>query len=128
MRKYLGLLLLLNACSLGGSVAGWRPSGQAAGTQIELDLGNLRRVNGELLTLDSAGFLVLEAGRIVRVDFAAVKSGSGYRTSFDSPLSQGTRERLRLMSRYPQGVSADLERALLESYGFSGIEIESTAN
>ena len=126
MRRGLtGLILLgLSACSIGGAVSGWRPSTQAAGTEIELDLGNLRTVKGELITLDSAGFLVLESGRLVRVDPIAVKGGSGYKTSFDSPLSNDARERLRLMSRFPQGVSPEVERSLLEAYGFSQVEVE----
>lgn len=117
-------LVALTACSLGGAVSGWRPSTQAAGTEIELDLGNLRKVKGELITLDSAGFLVLESGRLVRVDSLAVKGGSGYKTGFDSPLSNGARERLRLMSRYPQGVSPEVERGLLEAYGFDRVQVE----
>lgn len=118
------VLMALTGCSIGGAVSGWRPSTQAAGTEIELDLGNLRKVKGELITLDSAGFLVLESGRLVRVDPVAVKSGSGYKTDFDSPLSNDDRERLRLMSRYPQGVSPEVERGLLEAYGFSQVELE----
>ncbi len=113
----------LTACSLGGSVAGWRPSGQAAGSEIVLDLGNLHRVQGELITLDSAGFLILQDGRLIRVDPLGVRSGSAYKTDFDFPISRGDRERLRLMSRYPQGVSAEVERALLDAYGLSQIEI-----
>lgn len=118
------ILLALSACGIGGSVSGWRPSTQAGGTEIELDLGNLRKVKGELITLDSAGFLVLESGRLVRVDPVAVRSGSAYKTSFDSPPSNDVRERLRLMSRYPQGVSGEVERSLLEAYGFSEVELE----
>jgi hypothetical protein len=116
----------LTACSIGGRVSAWKPSAQAGGTEIELDLGNLHKVRGELITLDSAGFLILEAGRLVRVDPVVVKSGSGYKTSFDSPLSSDNRERLRLMSRYPQGVSAEVEHSLLDAYGFSQVEVEAT--
>ena len=120
-------LAALVACSIGGAVSGWKPSSQAAGTDIELNLGALRAVKGELITLDSAGFLVLESGRLVRVDPVVVKSGSAYKTNFDGPLSNDTRERLRLMSRYPQGVSAEVERGLLEAYGFNRVEVETSS-
>lgn len=121
-------LLALFGCSIGGSVAGWRPSAQAAGTEIELDLGGMHKVKGELIALDSAGFLVLEPTRLVRVDPQELRGGSGYKTSFDSPLSAETRDRLRLMSRYPQGVSPDVERALLEAYGWRRVEVERGAS
>ena len=130
VRKSFGglALLALFGCSIGGSVAGWRPSAQAAGTEIELDLGSTHKVKGELITLDSAGFLVLEPTRLVRVDPQELRGGSGYKTSFDSPLSAETRDRLRLMSRYPQGVSPEVERALLEAYGWRRVEVERRAS
>jgi hypothetical protein len=121
-------LLALFGCSIGGSVAGWRPSSQAAGTEIELDLGGMHKVKGELIALDSAGFLVLEPTRLVRVDPQELRGGSGYKSSFDSPLSAETRNRLRLMSRYPQGVSPEVERALLEAYGWRRVEVERGAS
>jgi hypothetical protein len=117
-------LLGLFACSLGGSVTGWRPATQAGGTEIELDLGGPRKVKGELIALDSAGFLVLEPLRLVRVDTALVLGGTGYKTSFDRPLSHETRERLRLMSRYPQGLPPGVEQALLDAYGWRDVERE----
>lgn len=130
IRESLGglALLALFGCSIGGSVAGWRPSSQAAGTEIELDLGGIRKVKGELIALDSAGFLVLEPTRLVRIDPQELRGGSGYKTSFDSPLSAETRDRLRLMSRYPQGVSPEVERALLEAYGWRRVEVERGAS
>ncbi|HWA57220.1 MAG TPA: hypothetical protein VG692_08205 [Gemmatimonadales bacterium] len=118
-----GLLLLLG-CAFGGSVARWRPASQAAGMEIELNLVNGGTVKGELLTLDSAGFLVLEATRLVRVDPVAVRSGAAYKTGFDSPLDDHTRERLRLMSRYPQGLPAGVEQSLLEAYGWTTVDLE----
>jgi hypothetical protein len=117
-------LLALIGCGLGGSVTGWRPATQAAGTEIELDLGGPRKVKGELIALDSAGFLVLEPLRLVRVDTALVLGGSGFKTSFDRPLSKETRERLRLMSRYPQGIPPAVEQALLDAYGWREVERE----
>lgn len=117
-------LSLLLGCAFGGSVARWRPASQAAGTDITLELLSGKTVRGELLTLDSAGFLVLESGRIVRVDPAVVRTGSGYKTGFDSPMSDETRDRLRLMSRYPQGIPAGVEQALLEAYGWKAVELE----
>ncbi len=118
------LLLACLGCALGGSVERWKPSGQAAGSDIELFLLDGKSVRGELLALDTAGFLVLEPARIVRVAAAAARSGAAFKTGFDLPLSKDTRERLRLMSRYPQGVSPALEQALLATYGWKHVDLE----
>ncbi|MFN8651891.1 MAG: hypothetical protein U0133_08340 [Gemmatimonadales bacterium] len=118
------LLLGLLGCALGGSVERWKPSGQAAGSDIELFLRDGRSVRGELLAIDSAGFLVLEPARMVRVEAAAARSGAAFKTGFDLPLSKETRDRLRLMSRYPQGVPAAVEQALLAAYGWKRVEVE----
>jgi len=122
----LGILLLgALACSIGGSVAGWRPATQAAGTDIELDLSGSEEVRGELIAIDTAGFLVLEPGRLVRVGFASVRGGTAYKTSFDEPpISVETRDRLRLMSRYPQGLPPGVEQQLLQAYGFIAVQQE----
>lgn len=117
-------LLFFLGCALGGRVERWKPAGQAAGSEIELFLVKGTTVKGELLTLESAGFLVLESGRLVRVDPLAVRSGAAYKTGFDLPLSGDTRERLRLMSRYPQGIPAGVEQALLDAYGWKTVEVE----
>lgn len=118
------LLLGLLGCALGGSVERWKPSGQAAGSEIELFLLDGTSVRGELLAIDSTAFLVLEPARLVRVDLAVARSGAAFKTGFDLPLSKDTRERLRLMSRYPQGVSVALEQALLQAYGWKRVEAE----
>jgi hypothetical protein len=126
LRRHIGLtglvLLGLTGCSIGGSVTGWKPATQAAGTDIELDLGGARKIGGELIAIDSAGLLVLEPGRLVRVDYGSVRSGTGYKTDFDAPISAETRDRLRLMSRYPQGVPPGVEQALLRTYGWERVE------
>lgn len=127
-RTALVALLGLLGCALGGSVERWKPAGQAAGSEIELLLLDGRAVKGELITLDADGFLVLEPARLVRVAAAAARSGSAYKTDFDLPLSDEARERLRLMSRYPQGLPPGVERALLDAYGWKSSAREEAAS
>ena len=43
---------------------------------------------------------------------------------FDLPLAKDTRERLRLMSRYPQGITVAVEQALLATYGWKRVDVE----
>ncbi len=112
------LAALVAACSMGPKVANWAPATQAQGAEIRLELGGARKVAGELLAVDSTQFLVRETGRIVRVSFAAVRSGEAHQTQIEAGVpGRELRRRLRLMSRYPQGVAPELEQQLLQAYG-----------
>lgn len=115
----LGVLALQVAgCSMGPKVADWAPAAQAQGANISLDLRGGQKVYGELLAVDSTQFLVREPGRIVRVSFDAVGSGESFRTQIVAGVpGRELRRQLRLMSRYPQGVSPELEHELLLAYG-----------
>jgi hypothetical protein len=116
------VLLALAACAIGSTAGSWKPATQAAGTDIELDLQGNRVVKGELLAVEPGRFLVLEPARMVRVAFEAVRNGAAYKTGFSSqPISAETLARLRLMSRYPQGVPSELEQQLLAAYGFAAV-------
>jgi small nuclear ribonucleoprotein (snRNP)-like protein len=119
------LLLVAGGCAIGTRASSWRPANQAAGTEIELDLRSNRVIKGELLAVDSSSFVVLEPTRIVRVGFEAVRNGGAYKTGFGGPaIDAKTRDRLRLMSRYPQGLSPAIIQDLLQAYGFAGAEEE----
>ena len=51
-------LVTLTACSLGGSVAGWRPSGQAAGSEIVLDHTPLADAVAEMNRYDQTTLVI----------------------------------------------------------------------
>jgi hypothetical protein len=119
------LLLAVGGCAIGTRAGGWRLANQAAGTDIELDLSNNRVIRGELLAVDSASLIVLEPTRLVRVPFEVVRNGGAYKTGFSGPtVDADTRNRLRLMSRYPQGLAPGVTHDLLEAYGFTRVEEE----
>lgn len=118
----LTVLLLLAACSVGTTGRNYKPAKGPAGAIVVLELSNQRRVSGELLAVDPASLLVLQERQLVRVAMPLIQSGKAPKVSFTGPtLTPETRERLRLISRYPQGVSPALQTRLLEAYGLRDV-------
>lgn len=121
-------LLLLAACPVGTTGKGYAPAKGPAGATVTLELMARPQIVAELLAVEESALLVVREGRVARVPLSLVASGKAPKVSFTGPTLTGeTRERLRLISRYPQGVSADLEARLLEAYGQSGVEEVSDA-
>lgn len=121
-------LLLLAACPVGTTGKGYAPAKGPAGATVTLELTARPQIVAELLAVEESALLVVREGRVARVPLSLVASGKAPKVSFTGPTLTGeTRERLRLISRYPQGVSADLEARLLEAYGQSGVEEVSDA-
>jgi hypothetical protein len=112
----LTMLLLLAACSIGTSGKSYPPAKGPAGAAVELGLAGKREVGGELLAMEDTTLLLVENRQLIRVHLTAI-------TSLRAPklltrnLNERMRRRLRLISRYPQGVSPDLEARLLQAYG-----------
>lgn len=114
--------LLLAACAVGTSAGGYEPAKGPAGATIALELAGQREVAGELLAVEDSALLLRQERELVRVPLRLIVSGKAPKVSFTGQLPAGeTRERLRLISRYPQGVSAALEARLLEAYGQSDV-------
>ena len=84
---------------------------------------------GELLEVRDAGLLLLVApenangNRIVLLPYGAIRAarfdklGAGYGLTDGQPPMPATRERLRRVSRFPQGLSEDVLRRLLDAHG-----------
>ena len=118
----LAALILLTACSVGTTVRDYPPAHGPAGASVRLELSNQRPIYGELLAVEERSFLMLESGQLVRVGIQLIRSGKGPKVSFTAiTLDDEVRERLRLISRYPQGVSPELEARLLEAYQLTRI-------
>ncbi len=121
-RRVSTLLLLLVACSVGTTGRNYAPAQGPAGATVTLKLSGQDQAVGELLAVEDTALLVLEGRELVRVPLPLITSGKAPKVSFTGPtLTAETRERLRLISRYPQGVSAELETRLLEAYGQSRV-------
>jgi hypothetical protein len=114
-------LLLVAGCSVGTSARGYAPAKGPAGAILELRLTDKTRMTAELLAVEDSSFLLLHDAQVTRVPLSQVQSGHGPKVSFSEELGTRTRERLRLISRYPQGVSAELEGRLLQAYGQTAV-------
>ena len=110
-------LMVLKTLEVLGPLHGYGLAGKGpAGAAVTLNLPGDRKVGGELLAVEDSTLLLLEERQLVRVDIAAIKSLRGPSIS-TRILSDEMRGRLRLISRYPQGVPPELEAALLQAYG-----------
>ncbi|HKP49539.1 MAG TPA: hypothetical protein VJU17_05945, partial [Gemmatimonadales bacterium] len=114
-------LLALPACQIGTHARNYAPATGPAGATVNLQLMDKSKTSGELLAVESDGFLLLQAGVLTRIPLSRIRSGTAPKVTFDARLGGNTRERLRLVSRYPQGVSPELEGQLLRAYGQSDV-------
>lgn len=126
--RILGLfaLGLLAACAVGTTGGSYEPAKGPAGARVTLEVTGHREVIGELLAVEDASLLLLQERQLVRVPLALIVSGNAPKVSFTGRTlmakSDEARERLRLISRYPQGMSPELEAMLLEAYGQSRVQ------
>jgi hypothetical protein len=118
LRGVLTALALLNACSVGTTGRNYAPAKGPEGVTVSLQLTGKRIMTGELLTVEQGSLLVLADRKLIRVALPAIQVGRASKVSFTgATLRDEGRERLRLISRFPAGVSPDLEGRLLEAYG-----------
>jgi hypothetical protein len=113
------------SCSVGPRPDKFPPAREPAGATIQLRLRGKRVVTGELLAVQDSGLLVRDSSRILLVPNRAVQNGSlvsGGAGPFRGKPVGDTRERLRLLSRYPSGVSGELLTTLLAAYGRDSVE------
>ncbi len=123
----LGLVVLLGGCVWGQKLKNYEPatSGQGILASIELAFPApdmvVTRMSGELLEVKSAGLTVLHLDRVVFVPFTDIRSATfeqDSRSSFGrSGITGEKAERLRLQSRFPQGIDDDILARLLEIHG-----------
>ena len=116
------------ACVIGGNLDYLR-AGSAPGVLVEIRTARGRAAAGELLTVDSTGLLVLGPSKeLVRVPLAVadlVEPQRGGPVWVRLPEASALRDldQMRLMSRFPQGVSGDLLGKLLEAYGQDSVRV-----
>jgi hypothetical protein len=97
---------------------------------VDVDASSqLGRFTGELLEVRDAGLLLLVVPEramgkpVVLLPYGAIRAarfgrlGAGYGLKDGQPPVPATRERLRRVSRFPQGLSDVVLRRLLDAYG-----------
>jgi hypothetical protein len=118
----LALLPVLAGCAVGTNASKFRPARGPDGAPISIGYGNHQALSGELIAvLDSAMivrldslFYLIPVRMVKRADVMAPGARAGLRRGRWSP---GMQERLRLLSRFPQGLSPALQQQLLDAYG-----------
>ncbi len=127
--RYLGPVLLgLSSCSLGPRAERFVPAHSPGGAEVRLEFGKGKSpVVGELIGVQDTALLIREASVIELVPLASIRraaaTASGSRASFSRRPTPETRERLRLLSRYPGGVTPELLRQLLDAYGQTELKV-----
>lgn len=131
MRPLLGVVVVgaVLACNTGTRLEKFAPAHEPAGVTIRLRLHfgqGTQLLAGELLAVQDSGILLRDSTRIVFVWNDAVRYGEtttrGTGLSFERKPVGSTREQLRLLSRYPDGVSPGLLSSLLAAYGRDSVE------
>jgi hypothetical protein len=125
-------LLTLPACTLGSRPATFGPARSPQGIETRITLRAPRHtaatITGELLSVTDSGLLVLSADRrLLHAHWPALRYATfrqiGVRLNDGRPPDMRARERLRLVSRFPQGMSPELTARLLESLGRERVEV-----
>ena len=114
------------ACYHGPSITKFEPAYTPDGIEASLRLAHAR-VEGELLAVQDSAFIVLsDSQRVVMIPVSKVTRGDfgdlGVLIDEFTP-SQQTLERLRLLSRFPSGLTPDLRTRLLALYRQTEIEV-----
>jgi hypothetical protein len=122
-RAWLITLTLLAGCSVGHGVKNYAPAEGPAGATVKLELTGNRTVSGELLAVEDSSLTLLSGAQLLRVRMPLIQTGNVPKLFFTGAELKGeVRERLRLISRYPQGISPDLETRLLQAYGQAAVQ------
>ena len=116
------LASLASGCSYGMTADRFKPAREPAGVAVHLQT-SAGTLSGELIEVTDSALVVLAGKTLRKVPFSAVASGRVDQTNITIAAGQipqlVLRERLRRLSRYPQGLSPELLRALLAAYGQS---------
>jgi hypothetical protein len=120
----LGLALCaLAGCQVGTHARNYQPATGPAGAIVNLELADRSRTRGELLAVEPDALLLLRIDELTRISLSQIRRGRAPKIGFDGRLAGNTRERLRLVSRFPQGISGELEGRLLQAHGQSAVKI-----
>jgi hypothetical protein len=123
------LLCLLSSCRYGVTVESFPPARTPRGvmTKITSDRGEF---SAELIEVRDTGVVILVETRFRLLPYSMIASSRAEGLNGDyafggrsSPTAE-TRERLRLVSRFPQGLTPELLQKLLEANGQLQLEGE----
>lgn len=118
-RQMMAALLALSAmaCQHGPTVADYGPALQPNGIEVQLDLRSGQDLSGELLAVEADALVVRSEKRLLRVPLGLIASVEAKPMSGRTRITPEFLRRAKLHSRFPGGITPEIERALLERYG-----------
>ncbi len=111
-----------NGCSFGMTAVKYRPAQDPKGVTIRLDTTQ-GTLSGELIEVRDTGIVVLSDNKLRLLPYKVILSSAVDQTSSRYSISKGAvpkpevQAQLRLLSRFPQGLTPELLRELLSAYG-----------
>ena len=105
------------ACVVGQHIDTFEPANGPAGGTVTLTT-NVKPIGylGELLAVEDSALLLVRNDTLMRVPSSLIRSIDAPYGGGSGKLDKHQREKLRLISRYPKGVTPDLEQRLLAAY------------
>ena len=127
-RSAIALMLLVAACNLGHQPQDFPTAMGPAGVHVAVRVrGETSDRVGELYVADSIGVMV-RGERLMRVTWPSVEAmdvlnlGSEYDIAFGETVSAAKRDRLAIVSRFPQGLSGALLQRVLSLIAQSAVD------
>ena len=116
------LAWLSNGCSFGMTARKYRPAQYPQGVIMHLDTTQ-GKLSGELIEVRDTGIVVLASQKLRLLPYSAIVSSEVDQTSAHYSISKQTlpkpdvQAHLRLLSRFPQGLTPEFLHQLLGAYG-----------
>jgi len=111
-----------NGCTLGMTASKFRPAKGPQGVNMRLTTAQ-GELSGELIEVRDTGIVVLMDQKLRFLPYTEIRYSKVDQMSSFNPITQRKApkrdafERLRLLSRFPQGLTPELTRQLLDAYG-----------
>jgi hypothetical protein len=119
-QRIAALALLITGCAIGPRVENFKPALQPAGIDAAMRLDTRASLRAELLDVQETGLVVLNGRKVTLIPYTSILSTTFPQTSIRiearTAPSTRTREQLRLLSRFPQGLTPALLNLLLAAY------------
>jgi hypothetical protein len=120
-----GPVLATLACHLGGRVDRFAPAKQPQGVAVTFWLRGGATGQGELLTVQDTALVVLVQDSVTLVPYRVLQAGrfSQVGELTETPPTKDFAARLRLVNRFPQGLTPEMLARLLAAYGQSALKV-----
>lgn len=120
------VLTMAGGCHVGPSVATYPPATTPFGAVGKFKVGKTS-FDAELLAVRDSALVLLRDREVIVVRFADLASSSFRHVDVSVSRTQRPSSeelaQLRILSRFPQGLSAELEKELLERYGQAALVV-----